>query len=443
MPERQLVFSVVIFLAAFLAAGSCLVSCHEYDDDDECDFDDDDFWDDDDDFDDDDDCIIIVRRAANLGEVVVLVTDNPDARARSFLVTVHSVVLEGRDVDPQILYDSAEGHQVDLLALRERDGERRFELLVSPTGIPPSIYDRLRLTVADPVLVLASGEVVLGEEIELAGAGEIEVALERSMPIGPGECVHLEIDFDLEHSLARAGGAADPPRRWRFRPLTLIDAVREESRLEFQTITSLSGTVSEFSADRSSVTLELPDGRGAIRLAVDERTVTLDARGAKRSHAAIPPGAALVVEGALEAGDEIAARRIRFGPRGEPLLLEPSSRVDDPALSSGAAAFDVPWSFPQGFRLRDDASLRGVVLEVDPPSRTVAIAPEEAGGTLVVEIPAGVPLVHVTEDDLGLVEERITLGDVRPGMLLESLRPAGGDAIRLAVLSGTPAPDHR
>ena len=103
-------------------------------------------------------------------EVVVLITDHPIEDVDAFLVTISEVQLIDEDAGPMWVYRSDTGRRVDLLSLRGSRSSRLYDLLASQE-VPAGVYDSIRLTVRDPVMVLDSGEVLEGARIDLAGHG--------------------------------------------------------------------------------------------------------------------------------------------------------------------------------------------------------------------------------------------------------------------------------
>ncbi len=233
-------------------------------------------------------------------QVVVLATDAPDENVRSLYVTVTEITLESGEAHPQTLYRSDTGHRVDLLSLRGSDETRLYELLAAPALVHAATYDSIWISVKDPTIVFASGEVVASADIVLDGA--IAVVFREPVPIGSDEAVFVVLDFDVKRSLSRMktdrtasepspdgsidgspngslngslDGSLGDGERWRFRPLIFATVVREEVSEELLTPTDLEGTIDELDADEETFDIDLPDGRGSVTTHAHDETVLL------------------------------------------------------------------------------------------------------------------------------------------------------------------------
>ena len=217
-------------------------------------------------------------------QVGVLATDAPDENVRSLYVTVTEITLESGEAHPQTLYRSDTGHRVDLLSLRGSDETRLYELLAAPALVHAATYDSIWISVKDPTIVFASGQVVASSNIVLDGA--IDVVFREPILIGSDEATFVVLDFDVKRSLSRMktdrtasepspNGSLRDGERWRFRPLIFATVVREEVSEELLTPTDLEGTIDELDADEETFDIDLPDGRGSVTTHAHDETVLL------------------------------------------------------------------------------------------------------------------------------------------------------------------------
>jgi hypothetical protein len=283
--------------------GTVFIHCHD---------DDDDFFDDenDDDFDDDDDHNFLAGGGG--AEVTVLATDSPLDGLRALRVTVARLELVGEPPDPVLLYDSAEGLRLDLLALRGsdagggRDATRLYEFLCGRRPVPAAAYGELRILLVDPEIVLASGEKLGAERIDLEGGGALELELREPVLAGPADVVYLLLDFDLERSLEPLGGGA----RWRLRPHVVPEVAREDVGERVAAPADVAGTVLAVDPQLGTLSVELSGGRGAFPVAVAKSTAAFDAVLEPLNLAALHPGDAVSARGVLGADGLLAARSL-------------------------------------------------------------------------------------------------------------------------------------
>jgi len=494
--------SAAVLLTVLFGVG--LVSC-EHDDDDDCHthvsngllithcHDDDDFH-----FDDDDHHHHIEGEVDN-GQVVIVVTDNETPELSAFHVTLHEAALQSSEVEPQTVYASPQGQRVDLLSLRGSSETRLFEFLVGRTQVRPGTYESIRLTLSDPALTLRSGEVVDGAQVSLVSEGKIDIGFSEPLALGPGELAYLILDFDVERSLSRvpADTSGDGPT-WSFRPLVLIDVVREDAAAEITTPVMVTGRVTDLGEGAEAFTLELADGRGRVDVALIAGSTVLGQDLETADVTAVRVGDSITVRGALSPDSFVEAETVVTGSSsrvagtiewirdegaGLLLALQDAERtkivefvVDGTArfsirrqtveggdLTPGRRAavllktwadperppvavwidLDLDDALPPPERVPAGVVLSGIVLSIDTQSRTLKLAGSSTGRKTTVNVPLAAPIFFLESSDGFLWQSPVVLDDLEVGMRLETIEPtAADDAERILVLTAADTPSE-
>ncbi len=312
------------------------------------------------------------------------------------------------------VYRSDTGRRVDLLSLRGSRSTRLYDLLAIQE-IPPGVYGSIRLTVRDPTLILSSGEVLDGSEIDLAGNGSIEIDLTEPALLGPDETVYVVLDFDVSSSVTRADNS-EGSGRGIIRPLILVDVLYDDVEDEILTPTDLTGRLARRDPETGLFTLELSEDRGTLDFRLSEDSEILDGSLEPASVSALTLGSDVRVRGYLTAAGDLAAERVALEPlpsldetRSEETRLDETrghdghaARLPRGAESDGAVSVARPATPVRGTVSGVALEDRALVLDVDGSPRTIEISPD----TTIV-------LVEVSEE--GLWQTSIPIREVDLG----------------------------
>ncbi len=473
--------STTLLAVGLFLAGALASSCDDWDDDDDChthvsgsttithchddDFDDDDF--------DDDDVFVVIAQSA---EVAALVTASEADGVAAFHVDIGEIVLEGRKSEPRSIRSARDSSRVDLVNLRGRGPTQLFELLAGRTEVPATTYESVRIALGEPTLVLASGRRIAGDDLALAGGGQLEVVLPEPLLLGPGDVAFLLIELDLERSLlppsrlASVAGGTAPEPSWRFRPLVHVECVREDLLGVVDAPAEIAGSIAYVDPDTRSIWVEVAPGHGLLEAVVPEESGVVDALLQPAALADLTLGDGIGIRGEWGLGGLVVAESVIAGGwswihgaveaierRDDETLIairDPSSGILrtvaalEPTLVLGdrrepgdladltvgrhvrIAACERPGGkVPVAARIVVSpestssafpaaGGLRGVVSAVDVPGRTIVVSDGRAERSLAVPLDARLILAS---EGVDLVRERrLRLAEVEVGMLLEA-----------------------
>ncbi len=347
-------------------------------------------------------------------QVFLLITDHPIDDVDAFFVTITEVTFIEEEAGPMSVYRSDAGRRIDLLSLRGSRSTRLYDLLAIQE-LPPGVYGSIRLTVRDPALILSSGEVLDGSEIDLAGNGSIEIGLPEPVLLGPDETVYVVLDFDVSSSLTSKENS-EGFGRGIIRPLILADVLYDDIEDEILTPTDLRGRLAQRDPETGLFTLELSEERGALDFRLSEEAEILDRYLNPASVNALTLGSDVRVRGYLTAAGQLDAESVALEP--VPSLKE--TRLDETRLdetrghdghaarlprgseSDGAVSVARPATPVRGTVSRVAPGHQALVLHVDGSPRTIEISPD----TTIV-------LVEISEE--GLWQTSIPIREVDIG----------------------------
>lgn len=378
----------------------------------------------------------------------IIVTDGPVDGLRSVLVTVSGLWLSRGAGKRVAIFDAMSSprgdggpaRRIDLLSLRRRGSHRVVDLLAADATVPAGSYDAVVLQLADPALVLETGEVVEGEEVDLAGGGALEIRLAEPLELDDSGSSVLLLDFDLDRSLSVRGREHD---RWRLRPIVWTEFLNGELPRGHLAPLTVEGKVERVDGPAGTLLVRRPGRGDSVRVRWSKSTTVL--RPATTGDLGPPQtGDPVVIRGELEADGSIRAGAAVIGEtvRARGSLLE--SRGE-----AGVAATVPEWTFvpDPGQTIREPT-----LVELRPDTlfhyaRNAATDRSDLREGRAVEILAWRP--EVTDATLsaavvdiepaaasGLVRSFAGPRGGRAGTL--RLHTTGGAEVRLAVESGLP-----
>ena len=348
------------------------------------------------------------------GEVVVFLTDRPSAELRSFHVTVTRVELQSSEVGSQVLYQDFDGFRVDLLSLRGSAETRLYELLAGLTRVPAATYESIALSLVDPELTLASGEVVAADAIDISADGELEIVLDSPLPLGPEDLVYLVLDVDVLRSVFRP---AEPTGRWRVRPLVVAEIYRET--LEIPTPIDIDGVVTTVYEYEDVVELELSAHRGRFEVGAGDVTITRDETRRSIDFGQILVGDVASVRGRLVGEGWLEAESVLLGDAS-------SSRHPPRRKLTGAVA--------------PTRQISGTVIAVDAAAGHVSVRGDLDTHALRVTRATRIFLVELRDGVLS--QQPVAPREIEVGMRVEFEESASERAADLLVLTADPRLVH-
>ncbi len=244
------------------------------------------------------------------GGVIIVVADRPLAGIRCLYLTITSLALTSEEIGGLSLFESEKGVRLDLLRLKGPEETQLLDLLLGRSDVPAATYDGVRISVRDPVLVLDSGEIVSGDRIDLVAEGEIQVAIDPALPVGPDDTMFLSLDFDLERSVGEIPNRVHD-QRLRLRPIVLVDAYHEEDVVTSMTVPlDVQGWVSRPDFDTQIFDLELDDGRGWLQVISNDETMIFDEDLQQDGFDNLIEGEWVYARGSFNANGQFEPRRI-------------------------------------------------------------------------------------------------------------------------------------
>lgn len=347
--------------------------------------------------------------------VHVVVVDAPREDIRAFYLTITEIAFVDDDFAHRVVYESRRGHRVDLFALRRSAQGRPFDLATWGATLPESRFDRIRISVRDPEIVLSTGEVVPSSAIDTIGNGKIERVLAAPVHTVPGETLYLLLDFDLESSLEHDPGRFRP---WVYRPVLLVRCTSGHPPELTRSTVEVSGRIHDMNAARGTFDLDLDGERGVCDLALRQGALVFDA-----GSIVVPPGsvadgmegtvhATLTAEGKLEALSVHLSQRLR-------------------ATGKTVKSMETPPAPPSP--LSAAGTIRGTVLSrMSPSGRVPVVNPANNAYDLLI----------TPETDILLLEELpgrlrqtpIPARSLRPGQRVQAVRAAGKEETCRVVL---------
>jgi hypothetical protein len=346
------------------------------------------------------------HHSSSSSQVTVLVTDHPIDDVDAFLVTITNVTFIREDDEPMSVYRSDSGRRIDLLSLRGDHGSQLYDLLATE-DLPPGAYDSIQLTVRDPVLFLSSGGMLEGDEIDLVGDGEIEIALSQELILEADRAVHVVLDFDVSSSVFMSEDSDGSPRRG-VRPIILVDVLYDDVEDVILTPNDLRGRLRARDPDTELLGLELPNDRGTLELRLLAGPELVDRWSNPVSEDALTPGSNVRVRGYLSNEGELEVESLELEPsasgaenRGR--VRNDGYRPSSAEVVAAAAAGPIPTAV-QGIVtdvMLGEGSL--VLLEADGSRRRIWISPDTT-------------IVFVEASDEGLWQTSAPLWEVEIGM---------------------------
>ncbi|HQI80564.1 MAG TPA: DUF4382 domain-containing protein [Deltaproteobacteria bacterium] len=154
------------------------------------------------------------------GSVGVLLTDAPTDGFDHIYITITGVSLlpEGEESNPVVVFTSSDGYTVDLLDLRDEDF-----LLILNEEVPVGRYEKIRLAISG---LHAVGGPCEGMDLFLPG-GRIDINPQGAFTVDEGQVLYLRLDIDADRSihLHEAGNSG----KCVFRPVVFADVIARGS----------------------------------------------------------------------------------------------------------------------------------------------------------------------------------------------------------------------
>jgi hypothetical protein len=201
---------------------------------------------------------------AGHGTVTLLLADDPVADHDKVLVTVVRVVLKpAGDGAPVVLFEDADGREIDLLALRDED------LVLAVRDIPVGTYESIELEVGG---VRTEGGPCDDLEIQVP-SGRLKLKPGEPFDVEEGEAIAIRLDIDAKESLKlhRAGNSG----KCIFNPVVRVDIGTRDAPVDKTCPRALTGTIARLGG--AAFVLDLGRDDGELVVVVDRATAFFDA----------------------------------------------------------------------------------------------------------------------------------------------------------------------
>jgi hypothetical protein len=243
------------------------------------------------------------------GNVAILVEDGPADAYAKIWISITKVTLLPSDINPYqspvVIFESAEGHEIELLDLRDQDF-----LLTVKKSVPAGWYSKVRLEVKD---IWSEGGLcdyftLPSSRIDLNPRGNFEVR--------DGETLTIRLDIDANKSinLHQAGNSG----QCIFRPVVFVDIDTIVTPKTCPRI--LVGEIKSLLPDETSIegfTLDLFGKRGTIDVWLSDNplipTIIFGEDGFRVRRSALKPGQNVRVTGKIDSNGDITASVIIIG----------------------------------------------------------------------------------------------------------------------------------
>lgn len=255
--------------------------------------------------------------ASGTGNVALLLTDGP-ADYDNIWISVTKVSLIPADRNPNqapvVIFESANGHEVELLELRDQDF-----LLTVKKRVPAGWYSKIRLEVND---IQAEGGPCADLELKLP-SGKIDLNPQGEFEVRTGQTLSIRLDIDANKSINfhEAGNSG----KCIFRPVVFvdIDTITTPQRCprllagEIKSIVTNEGTgvVEGFVLDLNSDDLNSDRGEIDVWLSNNPRqpTIVFGEDGNRVRPNALEPGQKVGVRGMITSDGGINASVVIIG----------------------------------------------------------------------------------------------------------------------------------
>jgi hypothetical protein len=243
------------------------------------------------------------------GNVALLLADGPADDYDEIWISVTKVLLipsnQNPSRSPVVIYETVEGHEVNLLDLRDEDF-----LLTIKKRVPAGWYSKIRLEVKE---VWSEGGPCAtfklpSNKIDLNPSGDFEVRAKETLAI------RLDIDADKSINLHKAGNSG----KCIFRPVVFVDIDTIKTPQRCPQI--LVGEITELLPSEDNIegfALELFDRRGTIDVWLSENprrpTIIFDEDGFPIRRSALKPGEKVRVTGKINGDGDLDASVVVIG----------------------------------------------------------------------------------------------------------------------------------
>jgi hypothetical protein len=256
--------------------------------------------------------------ASGSGNVALLLTDGEADNYDNIWITVTKVLLIPADRNPNqapvVIFESVDGHEVELLELRDQDF-----LLTVKKRVPAGWYSKIRLEVND---IRSEGGPCDDFELKLP-SGKIDLNPRGEFEVRTGQTLSIRLDIDADKSINfhEAGNSG----KCIFRPVIFVDidtitTPQRCPRLLAGEIISLvtnesSGVVEGFVLDLNNDGLNSDRGQINVWLSDNPRqpTIVFGEDGNRVRPNALEPGQTVGVRGMINSEGEINASVVIIG----------------------------------------------------------------------------------------------------------------------------------
>ncbi len=243
------------------------------------------------------------------GTAAVLIADGPADDYDAIWITITEISLipaaHGDSSAPVVVYQSSEGHEINLLDYRDQD-----YLFTIKDGIPPGRYAKVRLRVSR---VRTEGGDCDRMEVKLP-SGKIDLNPRGGFEVKAGQTITVRLDIDANKSinLHTAGHSG----KCIFRPVVFVDIDTIHGPQRCPRI--LQGTIRRLIDENDDGTpeafdLALPGRRGTLRVSLAGETVVFDENGDFVGPDALQPGQPVRVRGRLQPDGSLRASVVVIG----------------------------------------------------------------------------------------------------------------------------------
>jgi hypothetical protein len=244
------------------------------------------------------------------GRVGILLADAPADEYEHIWITITDVTLIPSDGGEGItVFTSAEGYQLDLLALRDENF-----LLTLNEQIPAGTYAKVRVGVSAIVPEPRMGSTACADWDVKLPSGKIDFIPQGGVQIEPGETVYVKLDIDANKSiqLHEAGSSG----KCIFRPVVFVDVMHGETICFWRH--PYRGTISELLANTEGATTGFVMDRdhsclGTLEVRLAEDTIIFTADGVFGTPADLATAQDVLVRGVMDSEGVLNAKAVIIG----------------------------------------------------------------------------------------------------------------------------------
>ncbi len=179
--------------------------------------------------------------------------------------------------------------------------------ILSRVDLPAGDYTGIRMTIANPAVVLASGESVATSNIDLPNRGVVDTTGTFTITADPSTIL---VDFDVADSF-HVDAARDG--RWILKPIIRVKAITDEIRPDERELKEMKGVIARIPGirdDKTSFLMKLADRSVLAQVDVVEGTKIMTASGDELSFDALKVEQHVAVAGFMTRRGLIEARTV-------------------------------------------------------------------------------------------------------------------------------------